>query len=472
MHRLKTIRPILAAAVLTLALAACQTPQRDAVSVVPPSMAFSQSGDEALPDRWWQSFNDAGLNRVMKEAMSGNLSLKATWDRLAQAEATARRAGAPLIPSLTASGGVTVTDSGGQNAPGVRNTSYSVGGAASYELDLWGKVRSTARAAALDAEASAANVRTSAISLSAQVAQTWYAIAEREARVALLKNQVKSNQQVLRLVNLRYRAGQATAPDILRQQQLLESSQGSLVQAEGDLQILVHSLAVLLGNPPSTAAAPTDSELIELPALPSTGIATDLVTRRPDLERAFLNIRAADERVSAAIAARYPSLTFSLSGQTSGAAVSDLFQNWFGTLVSQLALPLIDGGSRRADVARNKAVLSESLNNYEQAALTAFKEVEDALSQEKQQRGVLGSLQRQLKVATQVVTQLRRRFTQGASDYLDVLNAQISQQSLERQVLSARLSVIDARIELARALAGGWDLKRPQPRVAITADSR
>lgn len=456
-------------------------PDRDPVSITATPAEFSEAGQESLPDRWWTAFGDDGLDKVMDEALTDNLTLRTAWDRLNQAEASARRAGAPLYPTLNANGTMRITDSGGNSgtsfssggsvvsSSGGRQTNYTVSGAASYELDLWGKLRSTARAAALDASASAANVRTAAITLSANVAQTWYSIAEHKARIALLESQIEANEQILRLVNLRFRVGQASSPDVLRQQQLLESSRGTLVQARGELEVLQHSLALLLGDAPNALPPINDIAVPKLGDLPATGIPADLVKRRPDLQRAFLNVRAADERVSAAIAQRLPSLNLSLSVQTTGNA-ADLFTNWFGSLISQLALPIIDGGSRRAEVARNEAVLSEALNNYELSVLTAFGEVEDALSTERQRRGVLKSLQTQLDTATTVTEQLRRRFTQGASDYLDVLNALISQQSLERQVLQARLSLVNARISLARALAGGWELDRPDRRVAIAED--
>ena len=453
-----------------------------AIAATPAS--FSETGETALPDHWWTVFEDPILNRLMDEALTDNLSLRVTWDRLRQAEATARRAGASLYPTLTANGNMRITDSGGGSdlsfgggggsvvsSGGGRQTDYTVSGAASYELDLWGKLRSTARAAALDASASAANVRTAAITLSATVAQTWYAIVERRARIDLLESQIEANEQILRLVDLRFRVGQATAPDLLRQQQLLESSRGTLIQARGELDVLRHSLALLLGRAPNDLPALDDITLPRVGDLPATGIPADLIRRRPDLQSAFLTVRAADERVSTAIAQRYPSLNFSFNLQTTGDA-SELFHNWFASFVSQLALPIIDGGSRRAEVSRTQAVLSEALNNYELSVLTAFGEVEDALTREHQQRRLLGSLASQLDTATEVTNQLRRRFTQGATDYLDVLTALVSQQSLERQVLQARLNLIDARVELARALAGGWQLERPEERVAVIEEGR
>jgi len=450
-------------------LTACTHPEpQDPVAPAPFAGSFSRSGDRTMPDRWWQDFDDAALATLVDTALDENLSFRATWDRLRQAEATARRAGAPLYPTVNANTSVTASDSGGsQSRPGGAQTQLTLGGAANYEIDLWGGLRSSARAAVLDAQASRAQVETAAITLSAQVARSWYALVEARARTALLKEQLQTNREVLQLIRLRFRQGQASAPDVLRQEQLVESTQGDLVRTEGDRRLQRHTLAVLLGRTPQSLDLPDRSALVTPPPLPETGMPADLIRRRPDLRQAFLRVRAADERVSAAIAERYPSLTLNASLETTASSTVDLFSGWFANLVSQVAMPLIDGGRRAAETERTRAVLSEALNNYENNVLEAVREVEDALTRERQQQGVLESLQSQLKLADQVVVQLRRRFTQGATDYLDVLNALTSQQSLERQVLTAKLNVINARVDLARALAGGWRMERPDSRVAV-----
>jgi outer membrane protein TolC len=159
----------------------------------------------------------------------------------------------------------------------------------------------------------------------------------------------------------------------------------------------------------------------------------------------YLEVLAADRRVAAAIADRYPRLSISADINTSGSA-EDLFSNWFFSLAANLVGPIIDGGSRRAEVDRTTAVARESIYS--------FGEVEDALKQEREQQKLLASLAIQLDLATKTVDNVRNRYKQGAENYQRVLTALLSQQTLQRDVLRARQQLVSFRISLYRALGG------------------
>ncbi|MFH2001111.1 MAG: efflux transporter outer membrane subunit [Planctomycetota bacterium] len=445
----------------------CSTTQREAELPGEVPDSFTATGAGPLPEKWWRSFNDPDLDQLIEDALAQNLGLRIVWDRLAQAEAIARREGAELGPSLDYSAGVSRTRTRRELTDGTRDSStsneFSLGISASYELDLWGRIRSKRDAAERDARANVEDVKTAAITLTAQVAQAWYQLVEQHAQLEILAMQLDTNLKVQELVTLRFRRGQVSAADVLRQRQLVESNQGESARAESRIRVLEHLLAVLLGRSPAGPVTVKRTELVSLPPLPDTGLPAELLRRRPDIRRAFEAVMAADQRAASALADRFPRLTLSARAETSTDAVGDLFETWLANLAAGLLGPILDGGRRTAEVDRTKAVLSERLNDYGRLVLESIKEVEDALVKERKQREFIASLERQLAISDQVVQRIRDTYTSGAVDYLNVLDALLSNQSLQRSRLEARRQLIEYRIDLCRSLAGGFTLLRPEP---------
>jgi outer membrane protein TolC len=274
-------------------------------------------------------------------------------------------------------------------------TSRQFGFHAAYELDLWGRVKATSEAAALDAEASQADLQIAALSLSVTLANTWYQLLEQRSQLKLIASQLELNRQLLKLVEARFRMGQVNASDVYRQRQLLAQTEGEEVQAGTQLGVLEYQLAILVGRAPGSASLPMNSDLPQLAPLPATGLPADLLRRRPDLQASLLRLQAADARAAAAVAERYPRLDLSAALTTPGAS-GGVFDNWLGSIVAQLSMPLFDAGKRRAEVTRTQAVVEESLNDYAQVLLEALGEVESALIAESGQRKYLATIDAQL----------------------------------------------------------------------------
>ena len=423
--------------------------------------AFSQAGVEAVDFKWWLSLGDERLSALIDRAMSDNLDLAGTWARLAQAQASARRAGAELDPSLTGEAGAARTRSDGSGRGSSTTNSLSLGLAVSYELDLWGRVRSTRDAAEMDLRATRADLDAAAITLSARVASTWYALLHSTAQIALLDEQIRTNEKVLQIVSLQVRKRQAEITDLLQQRQQLADTRSQRILALARREVLAQELAVLLGKAPTSAAPKADGPLPALPALPRTGLPADLVWRRPDVRAAALRLAAADHTLAAAVADTYPRISLTARAGTSGPKVRDLFDNWLGTLAANLTAPILDGGQRRAEVDRTRAVTDQRLSEYGQAVLNALAEVENALVRERRHVEYLASLTAQLDLSAQTIEQTRQQYMGGAKNYLRVLDAQRSHQRLQRTMLLEKLQLIEFRIALYRALAGGWALPRP-----------
>ena len=457
------IRQVLVGVIITL-ITACTATVHDFNSPVTPIEKFSNSGDIPLAEKWWLAFEDPLLNELIKQALSHNFNLLTTYDRLAQARAIAKKIGAELIPEVSGSFGanrkIVETDSG-------RSTidEFSAGFAASYELDLWGRIRSGMHAAELDEKAVKEDIQVAAITLSAEITSTWYKLIDQRLQSALLDKQIKINEDNVTILIIRFNLGQARAADVFQQKQLLQASIGDKTTVIANIKSLEYQLATLLGKPVNSITLPDKTEFPLLPPKPDTGLSSDLIQRRPDIRKAYLKVQAADQRIASAIADRFPKISLSASFNSTSPDLHNLFNNWLATMAGNLVLPIIDGHRRVAEVELNQAIFSETVNQYGSVILNAVQEVETALIQEQQQFLLLHNLDQQLTLSRQANDQIQLRYRYGDMDFLRVLSARLNLQTLERTRISAERELIDFRINLYKALAGGWSLRAPMPQI-------
>lgn len=417
--------------------------------------AFSFSGAAEPSSRWWTSFGDDGLNAAVDEALEENFDLATAWHRLRAAQAIVDRESAALWPWLEGSAQGQVTR-GEARLGGPED--LELGLSANYEADLWGRIRSLVEAEQFRAEASQADYQAAAVSLSAEVARTWYRLGEAASQLDLVEAQIATNVELLELIENRFEAGQIPAVDLLRQRQLVEATREQRTRAVSNVEVLENQLAVLLGRAPQLDVEFAPADLPELPPLPETGVPIELVRRRPDIRSARLLVRAADRDLASAISSRYPRLSLSAASTTTGA--QNLFRQWIHSFAGSLLAPIFYGGELSAQVDVEEAVQHQRLLEYGQTVLVAFQEVEDALARESAQVDAIQSLEMQLELAQQSYDQLRIQYLNGAGNYLDVLTALGEVQELRRNFLTAELALIEYRIALYRSLAGAFDTDR------------
>jgi NodT family efflux transporter outer membrane factor (OMF) lipoprotein len=419
------------------------------------SPSFSESGTEALTELWWTAFNDPRLNMAVAKGLENNFSLASSWERLRAARAVARRESSDLYPDLDlgAAAQRQIDDGDKQNM-------FEFGPEASYEVDLWGRIRSAAQAEQLRAEAVEEAYRTAALSLSADIALTWVRLVEAHNQLDLLGRQIETSEKVLEILNAGFGAGLVRSEDILRQRLLIEATQEDVIVFESQIETLEHQLAILQGEAPQDKTYRVTEILPTLPPRPDAGLPTELIQRRPDVRQAYLEIKAADKDLAAAIRDQYPSLTLSASYVSEATTVGDLFSNWLTTFGGALLAPVFDGGRRRAEIDRSEAVRGQLVNDYGQAVLQAFREVEDALIREQKQMERIGNLKSRLETASVTYKQIQTGYFNGANEYLDVLSALSAMQQIERDLLTARRNLIEFRIALYRSLAGGFEMPR------------
>ena len=456
-----------------LALAAGCLPYDPVERPAPPldvPDAYSSGGEEVrepaeLARGWWVLFGDPRLAELEARMLRESFQLHAAWARLEQARAVAELAGAPRWPTV----GLELS-AGAQRArfgplePQIIE-SYSASIPASYELDLFARIGAEATAAELDARAAQKDVEALAMTLSAQLAETWFDLADLGARRALLEQQLETNETFLELVQLRFQTGLASALDVYQQQQQVTSTRAQLTLLVSQERVRTNQLAVLVGVPPTELAVQGPNELPELAPLPEAGFPLALIERRPDLRAAQLRVSAADYRVGAAIADWFPRLTVRGSVGLSSQELSQLFDldSLVWSIVGTLAQTIIDGGRRSAEIERREGVVYERLANYGQTFITALTEIDGALVLEQQQRANIAELEAQVEIAEATLREARNRYREGLTDFLNVLTALTALHNTQLGLLSARRQLLSHRIQLVRALGGSWTERLEPP---------
>lgn len=417
---------------------------------------FSLPGETAAPDRWWVAFEDPQLNALIDSALEQNLPLNTAWYQLEEAGALIDIASSLRWPQ------VFLELRSGISRPvpdfvGGENTQLSLG--ASYEADLWGRIRYSVQAEEYRFKASYYDYKTAAVSLSGEIAVSWFRLKTLRQQQLLIKEQLETNQQVLALIRARFASGQVRGVDILRQQQLIAATKEQLILLEAQTATLRNQLSVLLGKPPGDTPR-VSPQFPDLPPLPKTGLPLQLINRRPDVLSAFYRLQASDRELAAALSNKYPRLNFSLTAAIRSNTWENLIQSQAVSLAGGLLAPVFFGGRLNAEVNRADAFRQQLLNEYGQTVLLAFQEVEDALIRETKLLEQIDVVEEQLKLAEKTFDQLRMEYLNGSIPYLDVLVTLGQQQQLRRDLLDARLAVLETRIALYRALAGGFETEK------------
>lgn len=423
----------------------------------PEYQNFSKNGVQTIPDKWWTTFEDEQLNHLIDTALVDNLDLASIWEEFQAAKANVRIQGSNKWPQVEAAlrSGISRPQpdfAGGENT--------QAGLSASYEVDLWGRIKAATDAETFRAKASYYDYQAATMSLTAELSIAYFNVLNTMRQVNLVKEQVDINEKITRLIRARFTGGQLRAVDVLRQEQLLESTRGLQIEFERDLELAKNQLAVLVGQPAQNDIEIVQQELPALEGLPATGLPLELTRRRPDLKSAYERVLATDRDYAAAISNKYPRLSFTLATQARSNTYANLFQDWAYSIAGNLVAPIFYGGRLRAEADQAEAVKQSALYDYGQTVLVAFREVEDALINELKQKERIEVLERQLSLTDKTNRQIRIEFLNGFSEYLDLLLALNEQQQLRRDQIAAEQQLIEFRISLYRALAGSFQTER------------
>ncbi len=415
---------------------------------------------------WWALYGDAELNKLVGRLNISNQNLAAAEAQYRSARALVRGARSQLFPSVGGSGGATragqgsstsTTTQSGSSSSGV-SESYSVGLDASWELDIWGRLRRNLEANRASMQASAADVAAVRLSLQSELVQTYLQLRIIDEQQRLLNQSVEAFARSLRLTENQYRAGIVPKSDVTQALTQLRSTEAQAIDLQWQRAQLEHAIAVLVGVPPSELNIAERDAIPELPAVP-LALPSQLLERRPDVASAERQVIAANAQIGVAEAAWYPDLILSASGGYRNTSFNDLISlpNRFWSLGPQLAGTLLDFGARRADLEIAEANYDQTVANYRQTVLDSFREVEDNLVQLR----VLAAeavIQRQaLEAAQESLRLIENQYRAGMIDYLNVATVQTSALNNELTYLTLLGDQLAASVQLIAALGGGWE---------------
>lgn len=397
---------------------------------------------------WWEYYDRPELDALIGTALADSPTLARMRARLEQAAAAGRQDFADLLPDAAISGERTTS-----NGDNERPSSFSLRGAASYELDLWGGNRATWQAGKLQARAAAEDLRTAAITLTASIVENWLTLMALREEEALLRRQVETNQTILDLQQQRYEGGVAQALDVLQQREVLARTKAQLPDVLARKEVVLNQLSVLAGRNPSLPLELTGNGLPEPLPVPETGIPAELLAARPDIQAAWLRLLSADWTSEAARVNRLPVFDISAAYSTGSTKFANLFETWLLDLALGLAAPVFAGGELAARQDQAEALADERFHAYREAVLQAIGEVENTLVRNRFQIDRIEAVEHQLAISRNALEQAQIAYSGGTTGYISVLNGLTNVQSLEQQLLNERLELALERVELYRTLA-------------------
>jgi NodT family efflux transporter outer membrane factor (OMF) lipoprotein len=454
---------------VTLTAAACAARQPYSAPAVEMPAAFkedanwkpAQPADTATRGNWWDVFGDSALSALETQASTTNQTLQAVQARFEEARAALRGTRALRAPQVIGAPAIVREQPSGNRATSSNHEAYDdlvLAADVSYEADVWGRVRQSIAASRGAAEASAADVAATALSVQAEVAVDYFALHMLDREQQLLNDTVSADEQALDLARNRFRGGLVSQFDVAQAQTQLETTRAQAIEIGINRSYLEHAIAALVGRPASSfsmAAAPLTSMPPAVPAV----VPSELLERRPDVAGAERRVAAASASAGAATAALYPLI--SLSGAIGFEASS--FGSWlaaasnFWSVAPSAAINIFDAGRRRSVAEQARARYTESMADYRESVLGAFREVEDQLSTLR----ILEEESRVQDIAVQAAEQslalANNRYRGGVASYLEVITAQSAALTNERAAVNLLGRRMTATVLLIKALGGGWN---------------
>jgi len=413
-----------------------------------------------VDDAWWREFNDPDLDRLVQDVLAYNWDLKQAAARILEARARFRETRSDRYPELGFNAGADRRNlSGNQGSAELDITSYELSLGASYEVDLWGRFASLTDAARSDLLAEEETRRTLAQSIVAETVLLYLEIESLERRIQIARQNIDSFRRSLEFVSTRYRRGLISVLDVRQARRVLAQAEAVLPELEQLLGLRQQELAVLLGRYPTTSDPRQQPEdyFQQMPPVPP-GLPSELLQRRPDIRAAEARLQAANRRIGAAKAARFPSIfltgEYGFSSDELNRLVDLDFDFWSAT--AGLTQPIFNAGRLKANQRGAEARYEQEAAVYARTLLTAFSEVEAALLTRKKQierRERLYRFREEARATGRVAAQ---RYIRGLTPYLDVLDAQRTRFEAEDQLVRVELLVLGNRVQLYRALGGNW----------------
>jgi len=443
------------------------------------SWKTARPNDAAVRGKWWETFNDVQLNDLEEKVSASNQNIAAAAANFQAARSLVRQARSQYFPTLIANpsimnsrpssgqfGGLQTGNLSGSGIAVKTYTDYSLPFDASWEPDLWGRIRNTVRANLFAAQASATDMENVRLSEQAELAVDYYQLRAQDSLKRILDATVIAYQETLDLTESQYRAGLSSDEAVAEAEAQLKAAQAQ----DSNLGILraqyEHAIAVLIGQPASTFSLPPQGLETKPPAIP-VGVPSELLERRPDIAATERAMAEANARIGIAKAAYYPNVVLSATGGFGNTSITDWF-TWpsrFWSVGPSLAETIFDAGLRRATVQQFRANYDQAVAIYRQTVLTSFQQVEDNLAT---LRILSQSIEQQdaaVEAAARSLREAEVRYKAGIDPYLNVIVAQTTLLNDRQAAVNFRMQQFVASVQLIKALGGGWDSTQiPSPK--------
>ena len=422
---------------------------------------------------WWKIFNDKQLDELEKQAISANQSLKAAGARVEQARAIVRANASSFLPDIDINGNLVrskpadaSTAAFGSPARNLKPYNlYSAGVTASYDADLFGRVRDGEKAFSFDADAQQELYHNALLALQADVAQHYFLLQALDAERDLVKKTIIVRTEAQRIMQKRFAVGTVNEVDLSQTQTDLANANSDLISLNRQRVVLENALAILLGKNPAEYHFSEVTEFSVTPPFIPAGIPSELLQRRPDIAVAEANMKAANLRIGVARTAFFPSLILTANGGSEATTLADIFK-WSSrtwalgqTAGSALAMNVFDSGRNFGLLDQSHSAYDEAVANYRQQVLVAMADVENALTDQK----LLAGQSEQQDIATnaskRTLELTQKRYDRGDVDYFQVATVQSNMLATNRASIQTHGQRMVAAITLIRALGGGWSEK-------------
>ena len=423
----------------------------------------AQPADAFPRGAWWKIFGDADLDALEEQLGTANTTIYQAEARYRAARAILTQTRADITPTVTASAGVTrartlTTQAGAPGPVPVTATTYSAVGDASWELDVWGRVRRNVESSVAGVAAARDDLESVKLSMQAELAAAWFQLHGFDAQIALLATNVDAQAEALKLTVNRHNQGVVSGVDVAQAETLLETTRAQAIDVAISRAQTEHAIAFLVGKAPADLTIPPAKISVAPPVIPGL-LPSELLERRPDVAAAERRAAAASALIGVAIAAYFPTISLDASAGFVSTTLSKLFMApaFIWSLGPSALGTLFDAGRRRGVTEQRRAEYDAAVGAYRETALTAFQEVEDQLAalrlltlEEKQQAAAVAAAERAVKLA-------ENRYQGGITTYLEVVTAQTVALSNERTAVDILTRRMVASVNLVRALGGGFD---------------
>jgi NodT family efflux transporter outer membrane factor (OMF) lipoprotein len=429
----------------------------------------AEPSDAISKGKWWEVYQDSQLNALEDQIQVSNQTLKAAQAQFQQARAALRITRSNLFPNVTS--GLSVTEThlsshqplfkAGENTT---NPDYTIPVDASYEADVWGRVRRTVEASRSEAQASAADLANVELSIRAELALDYFQLRGVDAQKKLLDSTVESFQKAFELTRSRYTGGLASAVDVAQAQTQLETTRGQAIDVEVQRSALEHAIAVLVGKPPAELSLQAIPLTTPPPPIPE-GLPSELLERRPDISAAERRVQEANAQIGVARAGYFPLITLSGGGGFESTAITTLIQGPSGlwSLGGAAVETLFDAGKRRGISEQARAAYDQNVANYRQTVLSAFQDVEDNLAALRILQEEAQTEDGAVAAAEHSVALSLNRYKGGIANYLEVTTAQSAALSDEVTAVNILTRRMTASVLLIKAIGGGWRASQIPP---------